>query len=191
VPGGIVDSLAGAFQIMLGRPEGLNRLDLSLRGFWQSFAAIILVLPFALVGLVSTRHMMGAAGDELRPLGSGDLAIETVAILLDWVAFPLVFAALARPLGLGARYVPFIVARNWASVVIAAMLAVLHGLHIAGLVPAQAAPFLMLAAALIALRFLYVVARTALAVSVAIALPLVILDLLITITISTLFDRFS
>ena len=39
------DNLAGAWQVMLGRPEGLNRLDTSLEGFWRSFAAIVLVVP--------------------------------------------------------------------------------------------------------------------------------------------------
>ena len=108
-----------------------------------------------------------------------------MALLADWFTFPLVFALLARPLGLGQRYVPFIVARNWAAVIIAAMVAVVHALHVLGLVPSAVAPFLLLAAIALALRFSYVIARTTLAVSAGVAIPLVILDLLISLTVWT------
>ena len=48
------DNLTGAWHLMLGRPEGLNRLDTSLEGFWRSFAAVILLVPFGhLLAMVS------------------------------------------------------------------------------------------------------------------------------------------
>ena len=47
------DNLAGAWQVMLGRSQGLNRLDISLDGFWRSFAAITLLIPFTSMSLVS------------------------------------------------------------------------------------------------------------------------------------------
>ena len=51
------DNLAGAWQVMLGRPDGLDRLDTSLEGFWRSFAAFALVVPFASVSLISERSL--------------------------------------------------------------------------------------------------------------------------------------
>src|SRR4051812_12532813 len=106
------DNLAGAWHVMLGRPAGLDRLDTSLEGFWRSFAALILVAPFALLALISEEKLTPEAAAALT---GGSLAIYCLALLVDWFSFPLVFALLARPFGLGARYVPFIVARNWAS----------------------------------------------------------------------------
>ena len=173
---------------MLGRPEGLNRLDTSLEGFWRSFAAVILVAPFALLSLLSQRPLQSGTASAV-PLSGGVLAWDGLALLVDWFTFPLIFALLAPPLGLGARYVPFIVARNWASVIIAAMVAVVHALHLLGVLPTAVMPYVLLVAVAVALRFSYVIARTALAVSVALALPIVVLDLVISLVIWSVFDR--
>ena len=185
------DNLAGALEVMLGRPEGLNRLDTSLDGFWRSFGAVVLVAPFALLSLLSQQPLAVEAGRPPAPLTGARLALYGIALLVDWFAFPLVFALLARPFGLGSRYVPFIVARNWASVIIGAMVAVVHVLHLLGVLPTVLLPYALLVAIAVSLRFSYVIARTTLLVSMAMALPIVILDLLLSLTIWSLFDRFS
>ena len=95
------------------------------------------------------------------------------------------------PFGLGSRYVPFIVARNWASVVIAAMVSVVHVLHLVGVLPSAVMPYALLVAIAVSLRFSYVIARTTLLVSMALALPIVILDLLLSLTIWSFFERFG
>jgi hypothetical protein len=110
---------------------------------------------------------------------------------VDWIAFPLVFAALARPLGLGPRYVPFIVARNWSAVVVTALVSTIHAGHVAGLLPAGIVPFLLIAAVAVALRFAYVVAATALAVTARLAIPIVVLDFVLSLTIWTLLGRLA
>lgn len=184
------ENLAGAWQVMLGRPDGLNRLDTSLEGFWRSFAAVILMAPFALLALLSQRPLAAESGLTLHPLTGSALAIQGIALISDWFAFPIVFAVIAPPFGLGSRYVPFIVTRNWASVIIGAMVGVVHGLHLVGVFPTALVPYLLLVAVAVALRFSYVIARLTLAVSMGMALPIVLLDLLISLTIWSVFDRF-
>ncbi len=184
-------NLVGAFQVMLGRPEGLNRLDTSVDGFWGSFGAVFLVAPFALLSVVSQRPLAMAAGVPPPPLTGAELTLDGIALLVDWFAFPLLFAVLARPFGLGSHYVPFIVARNWASVIIVAMMGVLHAGHLLGFLPTAVMPYVLLVAIAVSLRFAYVIARTTLFVSMALALPIVILDLLLSLTIWSLFDRLS
>ena len=176
---------------MLGRPEGLNRLDTSLEGFWRSFAAIILVAPFALLALDQPAAARCRSRRGAGPLTGGGARALGVALLVDWFAFPLIFALLAPTFGLGSRYVPFIVARNWASVD--------HrgdgrGRACACISSAccrrRSLPYALLVALAIALRFSYVIARTTLAVSMAMALPIVILDFLISLVdLVASFDR--
>lgn len=187
----VSENLAGAWQVMLGRPEGLNRLDTSIEGFWRSFAAVVLLLPFALVGLVSQGPIAAEGGAPPVPVTGGGLLLSCVALLVDWVSFPAVFALIARPFGLASRYVPFIVTRNWASVIIVAVVGIVHVLHIAGAVPTAVMPYVLLVATVVALRFFYVIARTTLAVSFGMALPIVLLDLLISLTVWSAFDRFA
>lgn len=184
------NSLAGAWQIMLGRPEGLNRLDTTLEGFWRSFAAVILLAPFALLSLISQQPLLPEPA-EAEPLTGGGIALNGLALLVDWFTFPLIFALLAPPFGLGSRYVPYIVARNWAAVVISAMVAVVHALHLLGVLPSALVPYALLVAIAITLRFSYVIARTTLVVSMLMALPIVILDLVISLVVWSVFDRLT
>lgn len=186
----IRENITGAWQVMLGRPEGFNRLDTSLEGFWRSFGAVILLAPIALLALFSEPHLAANAGASMQPLTGADITLAAMALLVDWFAFPLVFALLAKPFGLGSRYVPFIVTRNWASVIIGAAVGAIHALHLLGVLPTPLVPYILLVAIAVALRFSYVVARLALAVSMGMALPVVLLELLISLTVWSAFDRF-
>lgn len=187
----IAANLTGAWQVMLGRPDGLARIDTSLEGFWRSFAVLALIAPLTLIALISQDMLASVPGCPPEPLTAGRLALETVALLVDWIAFPLVFAALAKPFGLASRYVPFIVTRNWSSLIISAMVAVMHGAHLLGVLPSALLPYVLLAVVAVALRFSYVIARTTLAVSIGMALPIVILDFLISMTIWSAFERIA
>ena len=37
--------MTGAWRLMLGKPDGMRLLDISVDGFWNSFFAIIVALP--------------------------------------------------------------------------------------------------------------------------------------------------
>jgi hypothetical protein len=185
----IRDNLAGAWQVMLGRAEGLNRLDFSLEGFWRSFAAVILLVPFLLLMMLAEQPLAEGAGVDAGPLTASRMALQGIAMLIEWFAFPLVFAAIAPPFGLSSRYVPFIVTRNWAQVIVGAMIGVIEALVVVGVIPAAAASFVILAAFAVTLRFSYMVVRLSLAVSMGMALPIVVLDLLLSLTIWTVFER--
>ena len=184
------ENLTGAWQVMLGRPDGLSRLDTSLEGFWRSFAAVILVVPFAVLAVSSDAMLSAAEGLDVPPMTGRTFTLQGIAILCDWFAFPLVFAIIAPPFGLSSRYVPFIVTRNWAAVIIGAMVGVIPALHIVGIIPTALVPVFLLIAIAVALRFSYVVARITLAVSMGMALPIVLLELLLSLTIWSIFDGF-
>lgn len=188
----IRDNFSGAAQILSGRPEGLNRLDTSLEGFWRSFAVVIIIAPFAFLALISQATLPAETTEAAaEPLTGALIALYGVALLVDWFAFPLVFALLAPSFGLGSRYVPFIVARNWASVIIAAVVASVHVLRILGILPVAAMPYALLVVLAIALRLSYVLVRTTLSVSMPMALPIVVVDFLLSLVVWSLFDRFS
>ena len=157
------ESLAGALLVMRGRPEGLGRLDLSLAGFWRSFAALILVLPLAFIPEWSMADVIAEEGEV--PPGLPDSIFSACFIsVVDWLAFPLLFAFLARPLGLSDRYVPFIVARTWSAVVLAAVNALVALPYGLGLASLGVTTFLVFGALGLTLYLAYQVARVALAV---------------------------
>ena len=183
------DHLAGAWQVLSGRAEGLNRLDTSVEGFWRSFAVIILVAPIAFLTLVGEEAAPTDPAAVIEPLTAAKVILFAITVLADWFTFPLVFALLAPSFGLGPRYVPFIVARNWASIYISAIVAIVHVLRIFGLVPIVVLPYALLLVLAVALRLSYVVVRTALSVSIAMALPIVVLDFLLSLVIWSISDH--
>ncbi|WP_187969458.1 transporter [Aquibium microcysteis] len=109
--------LTGAWRMMLGRADGLRMLDLSADGFWTSFFAIVVALPALFAGWVSIANGMAA----LDPDGPGRLSLILRLAVIDlssWI-LPLVALALAaRRAGIGDRYVPYVVASNWATAIV-------------------------------------------------------------------------
>lgn len=111
----VQNGVAGAWRLMFGRREGLALLDLTADGFWNSFYAMVLALPPLLVIWtlsaldVDTTIAGGRPGILLR------LAIIDFAA---WVAPLIVLALVAKPLGIGDRFVHYVVASNWASAII-------------------------------------------------------------------------
>lgn len=180
------DNLAGALEVMLGRPQGLQKLDITLEGFWRSFGAFLLILPFAVLALISQERLAAESAEAMPP--SGSLALEIGVLGIDWIAFPLLFALIARPLGLGPGYVPFIVTRNWASVVLGAIMAAVHALFLVGILPGPFATLLLFAFVALALRFSYVITRATLDAPMRLALPIVIFDFLLSLTIWSALD---
>jgi hypothetical protein len=183
------DNLAGAWQVLSGRPEGLNRLDTSIEGFWRSFALIIVVAPIAFLTLVGEQATPTDPATVAEPLTAAKIVLFAITVLTDWFAFPLVFALMAPSFGLGSRYVLFIVARNWASVIISGIVALVHLLRIFGLIPIVVLPFALLFVLGLALWLSYVIVRTTLSVSIVMALPIVVLDFLLSLVIWSISDH--
>ena len=182
------DNLAGAWALMNGRPEGIGLLDLSIGGFWRSFAAVVLILPFAVLALIGERSLLAAGGETVPELTGAVLLWRGLAVLGDWIAFPLVFGLLARPLGLSGNYVPFIIARNWGSVIAVASAGLVHALLVLGVVPQAAVPFLLVIVLGLALRFAYCIARLTLGVPMSLAIPVVVLDLVVSLVVEAAFS---
>jgi len=176
-------SLRGAAALFFGRKEGLQALDRTVDGFWRSFGAIILLLPLnAITVFALTRSGASSAGFT-------SLFLSQIPILvLDWVMFPIALAFAVRPLGLSANYVSYVVARNWAAPLMAAILTIPFLLQGAGWVSINVAALFSLAALLVVLRYHYMVVRIALGADVGIAIALVGADLLLTLFIMALFE---
>ncbi|MBO6717862.1 MAG: transporter [Rhizobiaceae bacterium] len=107
--------LWACWRLMTGRADGLRSLDLSVDGFWNSFFAIIVSLPALIVGwVVYANHLAG--GDEFSYRVS-ILAGLAFIDLVSWIAPIVLLALVVGPAGLRDRFVPYVVASNWASVI--------------------------------------------------------------------------
>jgi hypothetical protein len=112
----IVRYVIGAGLLLRNDERGMAVFDVSLRGFLQSFAAALLVLPlFALVHVVQSREI----GVDATPMW-----LAVVGYGAQWLAFPLTAAGLAKLMHREHHFVPYVVAANWASIIQIGLVAV-------------------------------------------------------------------
>jgi hypothetical protein len=168
-------AVGGALRLAVGDRRGLGFFDTSIDGFWRSFRAGLICYPLYLLLVCFRPAGLQWDASGVAPI----LAVETIAYVISWVAFPLLILPLARWLGREDRFLPFMVAYNWSQIP-QTVLFVLVGLDAwSGLLPPSAASFARLLAAVAALVYGWYIARVALAVTGTQATLVVIIDLLL------------
>ena len=185
----IARSLTAAWELFLDRADAMRRFDVSVEGFWRSFAAVFLVAPFYAFAVLADARVI-AGSDPLAPMesGLGMLVHNGVGLLLDWIALPLILALLARPLGISRHYAAFVVARNWCAVVASVPFGGIGLLVVIGAVDGALAGILMFAALIVVLRYNYIIARRALDVGAGFALGIVVLDFVVSLALALAID---
>jgi hypothetical protein len=183
----ILRSLTGAWNLFLDRPDALRYFDISIDGFWRSFAAILLVLPsYAVIALSERAQILTDAIPDGFD-GGAFFVNKVISIGVDWVAFPIVFAFIAGPLGLGRTYSTFIIARNWGAVLAATPYAAVALLYLAGILSAEVTNFLWLAIMIVVIRYSYLIARRALGAEIGVAVAIIVSDFALSLSIISLF----
>jgi hypothetical protein len=182
-------SLTAAWDLFLDRPGAMRNFDVSVDGFWRSFAAVLLVVPSYLLAVLAERQL-AAVTDPAAPLQDGASFVihNAIGLGLDWVALPLILALLARPLGIARRYPAFVVARNWGAAIAAVPFGIIGLLILLGIAGGELASLLMFAALIIVLRYTFVIARRALEVGIGFAVGIVVLDFVVSLTIALALD---
>ncbi len=105
----ITRGVVGASLLLRNDARGLAAFDVSLEGFVKSFSAAVLMLPaFAFVHWLQTRD---------AAFGATPLGLALLAYALQWVAFPVTAALLAKLMQRTQLFVPYVVAANWAYIV--------------------------------------------------------------------------
>jgi hypothetical protein len=170
-------ALLGAWWLARFDRRGLAFFDASEAGFWHSFLAAVIVLPFFAVALAGSFHALGG-GDPWRfALASG------IGYVLSWAAFPVIIEPITRRMGCRARFPLYIVAYNWSVVVQSAVILPIAIVADLGLLSADFETLLGLAARIFVLAYTWFIARAALAVPPTGAAIVVAIDLLLTLLI--------
>jgi len=175
-------SLHGSWLLLIRNTEGYRYFAQSEDGFWRSFSAIVIIAPLYLYATTVEIELPGDSG----PVASPSLAAAMVALVVQWIGWPLAMVPIARLAGLQHGYARYIIAYNWSSVmVIALMLPPLILLDI-GLVASGPAIFLSFVLMMAAFYFRWYVARTALETTGIIAAGLVLGDFVLSLAVNRL-----
>lgn len=188
----ITRALTGAWLLFIGKADALRHFDTSTDGFWRSFQAIILVAPIYLMTAFADRTGAFSAAISIGTISERAFwTAKAVTLAIDWVALPILLAALAGPIGIKRAYPVFIVVRNWATPVMTLPFAVLALLQSIGVLEGDTLVIASLAALAFALRFSYVIARQTLNVTLDVAIGIVALDFLLSLAIALTIGRLS
>lgn len=169
----VLRAVHGAWRFALWDKSGLNWFELTVTGFWRSFAAAAIVLPFYFLVILTPP---GGTSGEATGIGFlGGLAVY----LLSWIVFPVVMIAVARLLSLSRTYVTFIVVHNWSQVIIMAAFLPLALARAAGFAGEQAVAAVGMILSILFLVYKWFIARHALGASAGAAVGVTILDVVI------------
>ena len=115
--------MEGVLRFLLQRGEWRDCLDISDRGFWLSFTALIWAAPIQIWVLMSEPGILSSIAEAqeqtfVAPDTGIYVATGMARYILSWCLFPVVMFYLVRLLEASEHYVPYIIVSNWASLLL-------------------------------------------------------------------------
>lgn len=177
----IIFALYGAYRLARLDKGGVAYFDISVPGFWKSFFAAVIVAPFYGL-LLYQRYAAGLEGSQ--PLRY--VAVEAIAYVILWVAFPLVMASMARILDRERQYMGYIIVYNWAQILENAVHLPLTYLGATEIAPTDMVNALQLIVLTVLLAYTGFITVTVLEVTVMTAVGVVFLDFVMSVFINAI-----
>jgi len=179
----IARGVQGAWRLARLDPGGMDEFDKTVEGFWRSFWAAGVLAP---VYLFMMSMDFTTIDDQSSPVRF--VAIETIALVIAWVAFPLLMFHVTKLIDREANYIGYVVAYNWSHLI--QMLIILPVQVLSPIGPsgeiAGGAAFLLLVATIMILFYVGYIAKTALKISGPMAAGIVAIDYGLTLFINAI-----
>lgn len=176
--------LFGAWRLAHFDRSGMQYFEDTAEAYWKSFFAAIIVLPAFIVMELLTIAARPEAAQAAHPLRV--IVVFAIFYIISWAAFPVVMIKLAEMLDRRERYIRFIVAANWSTIIqVAVALPALTLVTVGG---SGATQLIYLAATLAILTYGWFITRTALDIPGVAAAGIVALDLTLSILIASIGD---
>lgn len=181
------NSVLAAWQLVVRDPKAWDGFDLTADGFFRSFTAVLLVIPFNIVFDLFALRLRQAGGLDAVDAGGAatytysKMAFSTTALCVEWLLFIVIAYFLLKFLGFADRYVRFVVAYNWGCVIVELFNLPAVVLFSLGLVSYAMAVDLIFIALGLTLYYRFYIAQTALEVGWGLAMGIAVLEFLFTI----------
>lgn len=173
-------AIRGCLRLILRDPQADEDFNLTVDGFWRSFAMVVPLMAMMYPIFVSDHRFaleLAAANAEVPPMNTG----RNYAFLLSFVfSWPLVAALLAKLVGVGQSYIRYMIIYNWMTLPATALVMLPHLLH---LVSGAVYPAVILAE-IVFLFLIYVswfIAKTGLRTTAPVAIAFVLAEFALTL----------
>ncbi len=177
----IAAAIYGAWRLLRGDRGAYSYFEQTPEGFYRSFFAAVLVAPGYLILL-----LIHLAGIETQAGALRILAVETIAYVITWTAYPLLMFRVADAMGRANAYIVFVVALNWSKVLHLAILLPVGLITFGGFLPEAWIGILNLLAFISIFVYQWFITRTALDTTGFAALGLVLLDVIIRVFVKSI-----
>lgn len=180
-------SFDAALRLALRDEKAIGAFDMTVDGFFKSFAALLLALPLFVLLNYGWAHVIAAiaasdpgalrdASAEFSPL---DFSIFAAIFLGPWVIFPFVALAILKFLRQTSRFTALVIAFNWGRIVILLIQLPPVVLFGAGMISAQDSVLLEMMMVGLTLYYRYFMAQSALQTGWATAMAVALVDLML------------
>lgn len=179
-------AMRGCWRLIRRDPEADEDFNLTIDGFWRSFAMVLPVLVLAYPMFLSGHRIdvaMSVENGEAPP--ELQMGVSYFYLLVGLVIWPLAAALLARLLGVAQNYVPYMIVYNWMTVPTMALAVIPNIIH---LTTGSTLPLSLLGVPIFAL-LLYIswyIAKTCLRTTALVAAAFLFVDVALTIGLNAL-----
>lgn len=179
----IAYGIFGAWRLAHLDEGGLRYFDATPAGFWRSFFAAVIAAPgFAILVALTLSHREITAD----PLSL--VLIEGLGYVISWLIFPLVMASICDIMGKPERFALYIVANNWAQIIVLTFYLPVFIFVELGPIPYEFGGTVRLVAYAIVLVYLWYIAKAALRTGGASAAAIVIMGQAIDFFLAGIID---
>jgi hypothetical protein len=172
----------GAWRLAHADPNGLACFDDTVEAFWRSFRAAAIIAP-GQVALLAVQYSISPPAVGWSRVA----AVELVEYIVGWLAYPVAMHAVCRAIGCEGRFLRYIVAYNWSTLLQMAFFLGLALIAYSGVL-GGAGGFLLIIAVIAVLLYCWFIARIGLQVGPLSAAAIVLLDFTLTRIISGVGD---
>ncbi len=115
---GLIDNLSGSLDIMLGRENGMSKIDHSAAGFWLSFWGVVLMLLIDASGLSMIYNASAAAAKEEEYSKTAYVLLRLGIAVLGYGASFLALYLLCRTSDEQNGFPDAIIVNNWSAAIL-------------------------------------------------------------------------
>lgn len=142
----LIAAFRGVLKLAARNPDGLEHFDVSADGFWRSFFAAPVALPFFLVERHASATILAALDPDREPR---PIDFELTVYFLSWPAVALAFLGLGLLLQRIHRFPAMVIAFNWLTV--ATTIVVCMAEIVVYIAPRVLSPFMLAVYAMVAI----------------------------------------
>ena len=180
----LANALYGTWLTLKFDMRGWDYFETSLRGFWASYTAALVLAPLHFV------HVVADFSAERTTLTFAPyLVVEILSYILSWTIFPFAMLYASEFLGQAPRYFKHIVPYNWIRLPIEGPLYIVLLLSDFGFVAIEGVAFVNLIGLAALIIYGTFVAGVGLKIATGTAVSLVVLDFVLSLTTTLLIAR--